>query len=136
MKPFPLPGRTITLAALAAMVTPVASTAHHSFAVFFDENRLVRIEGTVKNFRFANPHGSIVVTVRTASGEEHDWRVETNSPSILQRRGWNRGSLKPGDQVTVEGWLARDGSRYLRLRQAADENGNLVGDGAFSRLED
>ncbi len=127
---------TLALGALGVLSAPMAGNAHHSFAVFFDDNRLVRIEGTVKRFRFANPHGSIVVTVTGRSGEEHDWRIETTSPSILNRRGWTRTSLKPGDRVTVEGWLARDGSRYLRLRQVTDANGNPVGSGAFSTRED
>ncbi len=122
--------------ALVALSVPIVSQAHHSFAVFFDDSRLVRIEGVVKRFRFANPHGSIVVTVKGASGSEHDWRIETNSPSILNRRGWTPRSLRPGNRVTVEGWLARDGSRYMRLRQVTDANGNPVGSGAFSSTED
>lgn len=126
----------LALGAVAASAVPLAGLAHHSFAVFFDETRLVRIEGTVKQFRFANPHGSIVVTVVGASGQEHDWRIETNSPSILSRRGWTRASLVPGDHVIVEGWLARDGSRYLRLRQVLDADGNPVGTRAFSASED
>lgn len=128
--------KTLTLGSLGAIAFSMAAVAHHSFAVFFDDQRLVRIEGTVKNYRFANPHGSIVVGVRGASGEVHDWRIETNSPSILQRRGWNRTSLRPGDKVRVEGWLARDGSRYMRLRQVFQENGDRVGEGAFSQRED
>jgi hypothetical protein len=126
----------LSLGAFAALSLPNESKAHHSFAVFFDETRLVRIEGTVKRFRYSNPHASIVVTVAGSSGEQHDWRIETTSPSILSRRGWTRTSLKPGDRVSVEGWLARDGSRYLRLRELLDANGNPVGSGAFGTGED
>lgn len=110
--------------------------AHHSFAAFFDESRNVTITGTVKSFRFTNPHGVIVVGVPQPQGGEREWRIETNAPVVLMRRGWSRDSLKPGDKVTVEGWGARDGKPYLRLRQARDENGKLIGQGAFGQSDD
>lgn len=126
------------IAALLALglFVPAAAVAHHSFAVFFDSNKLVRIKGEVRVFRFANPHGTIIVAVPTRSGETRDWQIETNAPVMLTRRGWDRNSLKPGDQVTVEGWLARDGSRYLRLRQVFDAQGRPIGSRPFSELED
>ena len=122
--------------AAVGLLASGAASAHHSFAVFFDEDRVVKIAGEVRSFRFANPHGTIALAVPTRSGEVREWRVETNSPSVLTRRGWSRDTLKPGQEVTVEGWLARDGSRYLRLRQAYDANGQPVSDHTFSTLED
>jgi hypothetical protein len=101
--------------------------AHHSFAVFFDtESQLRRITGVVKEFRFTNPHG--VVTLSVLEGDhEVIWRAETNSPSILRRRGWSADSLHVGEKITIEGWPARDGSKYLRLRSATRANGEPVG---------
>lgn len=113
--------RKIVIAMVAlGLLIPAGAEAHHSFAVFFDSDKLVRIKGEVRLFRFANPHGTIVVRVPTRSGEFRDWQIETNAPVMLTRRGWDRNSLKPGDEVTVQGWLARDGSRHLRLRQVLD----------------
>ena len=54
-------------------------------------------------------------------------RFETNSPSILRRRGWTPESLKVGEKVTIDGWPARDNSHYARLRQAHRANGELIG---------
>jgi len=122
-------------AAIAAfgLLIPVGAAAHHSFAVFFDSNKLVRIKGKVRVFRYANPHGTIIVTVQTRGGEARDWQIETNAPVMLTRRGWDRNTLKAGDEVTVEGWLARDGSRYLRLRQIFDGKGKLIGTRPFEQ---
>jgi hypothetical protein len=101
--------------------------AHHSFAVFFAaENKVVKVTGIVKDFQFRNPHGVITLSVREGS-DTVIWRAETNSPSILRRRGWTADSLHVGDQVTVEGWPARDGPRYLRLRSARLSDGRTIG---------
>jgi hypothetical protein len=101
--------------------------AHHSFAVFFNTDaQLVHLSGVVRDFQFRNPHG--VITLAVPKGHaEITWRAETNSPSVLRRRGWTVDSLHVGDKVTLEGWPARDGSRYIRLRSARFADGRLVG---------
>jgi len=126
------------LAALLLLATaPGVALAHHSFAVFFDETKDVTITGTVKSFRFTNPHGVIVLDVAEPQGRAHrEWRVETNAPVVLMRRGWTRDSLKAGDKVTVEGWPSRDGKPYMRLRAARDASGKLIGQAAFSQSDD
>jgi hypothetical protein len=101
--------------------------AHHSFAVFFDSNKIVSISGTVTEFKFANPHGTIALNVKNKAGKTEVWKAETNAPSLLRRLGWTKESLKAGEQVTIEGWLARDGSNYLRMRKVTRADGTLVG---------
>jgi Family of unknown function (DUF6152) len=101
--------------------------AHHSFAVFFDADRITTVRGTVAEFHFRNPHGIIRMRVAGKDGAMEDWKAETNSPSILERRGWTKTSLKAGDEIQVEGWLARDGSRYLRMRAVKRADGAPVG---------
>jgi hypothetical protein len=116
------------VAAVSLMLILVGSAgAHHSFAVFFDTDaQLVKITGVVRDFQFRNPHG--VITIAVPKGhDEITWRAETNSPSILRRRGWTPDSLHVGDKVTLEGWRARDGSRYIRLKSAQLPDGRMVG---------
>jgi hypothetical protein len=127
------PGRgemRITAAILCTSVLTLATqfaTAHHSFAVFFDtDSQLRKVTGVVTEFRFTNPHGIVTLTV-AEGGHQVIWRAETNSPSILRRRGWSADSLHVGEKITVEGWPARDGSKYLRLRSATRANGEPVG---------
>lgn len=110
---------------MLAVALPVA--AHHSFAVFFDDQRTVSVTGVVEDFQFRNPHGIIRLRVRSADGSEQVWKAETNSPSILERRGWKRDSLKAGDEIAVDGWPARDGSNYLRMRSVRRTDGTPIG---------
>lgn len=115
-------------AALAAMLCAAPTVrAHHSFAVFFNTDaQLVKVTGVVRDFQFRNPHGVITIVVPTGR-EQITWRAETNSPSVLRRRGWTPESLHVGDKVTLEGWPARDGTRYMRLRSARLADGRLIG---------
>ena len=121
--------------ALAAALTGGIASAHHSFAVFFDDKQEVTLRGTVTMFRFTNPHGTLAFDVRGPDGEVQHWRAETNAPSVLQRRGWTRGSVRPGQVITIKGWRARDGSRYIRMGEVRDADGNLVG-GRFGTDDD
>ncbi len=65
--------------------------------------------------------------VTDAAGTQLIWKAQTNSPSILERRGWTPTTLKAGDVVTIEGWPAQDGSRYLRMRVARRADGTVIG---------
>jgi hypothetical protein len=122
----PFPVSRLMLAVLASLAS-AAAVAHHSFAVFFDDSRMVTVSGTVTEFQFRNPHGLIRLTVRDKDGTEVMWRAETNSPSILERRGWARDTLKAGDRISIEGWPSRDGSNYLRMRKVTRADGSPVG---------
>lgn len=115
-----------------ALVLPLAVAAHHSFAVFFDETRNVRVEGVVTAFRFTNPHATIVLDVVASDGQSHEWRVETNAPVVLQRRGWSRTSLRAGERVIIDGWPSRDGRLYMRMRSATAADGRVIGSAPFS----
>jgi hypothetical protein len=126
--------RTFALA-LALLAVPGAALAHHSFAAFFDPAKTVTIKGKVTAFRFTNPHGTIVLDVPGKDGKAHEWRVETNAPVVLVRRGWSRSIVKPGDTVTIEGWPSRDGKPWLRLGRAFDVTGKLIGTAPFDQTD-
>lgn len=115
------------LVALGLSVT-AGAWGHHSFAVFFDSQKSVTISGVVEEFQFVNPHGLIRLLVRKeGGGDAEEWKVETNSPSILRRRGWSPDIIKKGEMITVEGWQARDNSHWARLRKASRANGEPIG---------
>jgi proline racemase len=115
-------------AAMAIIITSMSAHAHHSFAVFFDsEQGIVTVKGKVTEFNFRNPHGLIRLQSTDKDGKVTEWKAETNSPSILERRGWKRDSLKVGDEIVVEGWRARDGAPYMRMRKVTRADGTPIG---------
>lgn len=74
--------------------------AHHSTAAF-DNEKVVRIEGTITQFRWINPHASIKIDGDASEGPDGLWTVEMTAPNILLRQGWKRTSLQPGDKVVM-----------------------------------
>jgi hypothetical protein len=91
-----------TLAAMAPVV------AHHSPAAF-DGQKTVTLVGTVKEFRWQNPHSWIEVLVPDEKGQEVLWAVELTSPTYLIRAGWKSNTLQAGDKVTVVGRPLKSG---------------------------
>ena len=86
---------------LTVVVTlSAALAAHHSPAVF-DRTKQLKLVGTVKAFRWQNPHTWLEVDVPNAKGKLETWGVEMTSPTYLVRAGWKNNSVKPGDKVTV-----------------------------------
>ncbi len=119
--------RLVRGAMLASVLAAGTAAAHHSFAVHFVGDKLIKVSGVVDEFSFHNPHGLLVLKARK-DGAEEVWRIETNSPNILRRRGWDETSIKHGDQVTVEGYPARDGSNSMRVYRVIYPDGHeLVG---------
>lgn len=89
---------TRMLAAAALLSVPVY--AHHSTAAF-DNEKVVRIEGTVTQFRWTNPHASFKLDGDASEGPDGLWTVEMTAPNVLLRVGWKRTSLKEGDKVVA-----------------------------------
>jgi hypothetical protein len=83
--------------------------AHHSFAAEYDQNKTISIKGTVQKVAWMNPHAYVWVDVHDESGKTTTYAFESLSPNALARSGWTRNSLKAGDVVTVDGYLAKDG---------------------------
>jgi len=107
-----------------------AALAHHSFAVHFVDDRTIEVNGTVSAFRFSNPHGVLSFDVKKDDGTVEQWRAETNSPSVLRRRGGTKDSLKAGDSIRIVGFPSRDGTPYMRISKITFADGHeLIGQG-------
>lgn len=93
---------------LMTAATPVAVSAHHSFAAEFDAEKPFTLTGSVTKVEWTNPHVWFYIDVKDDAGEAANWAFEMGSPNGLLRAGWTRNSLRIGDVVTVEGFRARD----------------------------
>jgi len=104
--------RTFSLACAAALLGCAASAAfaHHSYAMF-DRTKTLALEGTVKEFRWSNPHAWVELYVPNGSGGVDTWGIEMNSPNNLARVGFRSTMMKPGDKVTIRIHPLRSGEK-------------------------
>jgi len=94
--------------------------AHHSLAAEFDANKPIKLTGTVTKIEWTNPHVWFYINVKDEqTGKVTNWGAEMGPPHGLQRQGWRRETLKIGEAVTVEGSLAKNGSKRMNARRVA-----------------
>ena len=117
--------RFICLSVLMWLGASGIALAHHSFAMF-DMTKQVTLEGTIKTFKWSNPHAWIEINVPKAGGEVEMWSVELTSPNNLMRVGWKRTSLKPGDKVTMIIHPLRTGAPGGSLAQVTLVDGTIL----------
>jgi hypothetical protein len=126
------PARSLLLLAtlvLSALAASNAALAHHSFAMFDHENQ-IRVEGTVTEYKWQNPHVYIWLTAPDAKGEMRTWTIECANPGILNRLGWKFNMIKPQDKITVVIAPLRTGEPGALLKQVKLADGSKYGNGA------
>jgi len=91
---------SIALLASLALAAAGEARAHHSFAMF-DTEHPIELLGTVKEFRFVNPHSLLILQVKDKNGEVTEWELEGGAPAMLIRAGMTSKSLKVGDEILI-----------------------------------
>jgi hypothetical protein len=113
----------LTFAVLAGLLMVSGPLSAHHGAMAYDTTKLTTVKGTATDFQFINPHVMISVEAKDDKGKIETWLAEANSPNVLSRHGWSRDMIKPGDQITVIGNRAKNGSNTLRLQKVVLSNG-------------
>jgi hypothetical protein len=89
--------------------------AHHGLAAF-DTTHTVKMSGVVTDFQFINPHSYLYADLTDDKGKTANWKCEMGSLGMLTRHGgWTPDTVKKGDKVIIQGFVAKDGSPYMSL---------------------
>src|ERR1019366_4385305 len=123
------------MAVLVLAIAAVPALAHHSFTAQYDSTKPVTVKGTVTKLEWTNPHARFYLDVKDANGTVANWELELGSPNTLIRYGWKRESLKVGDEVTVECYLAKDGSKLANAKSVKFSDGRVVSAGSSADLD-
>jgi len=108
--------KLVAIMAAGLALATVPALAHHSFAAEYDSKKPVTIKGVVTKVDWMNPHVYFYMDVTDEKGNVVNWALEMGPPGLLQRTGWTRNTMKVGDEVTVEGTLAKDGANQANAR--------------------
>jgi hypothetical protein len=98
------------------LLAGMPASAHHAFATEFDAQKPITVKGIVTKIDWSNPHVWFYINVKTESGLIENWGFEMGGPNSLRSSGWTRETMKIGDEVIIEGSLAKNGSHNVNAK--------------------
>ena len=119
-------GVLLGLTLACSLLSPIPSFGHHSFAAEYDQHAPVTFKGVVTKLDWMNPHVYFYVDATEKQGNVVHWACEAGNPNALARRGWKKNSLKTGDEITVQGFRAKDGTFTMNARSITLADGTKV----------
>jgi hypothetical protein len=116
----------VGIAGISLTLAAAPLYAHHAFSAEFDADKPLKLEGTLTKTEWVNPHAWIHIDVKKPDGTTEEWMIEGGTPNTLMRRGVSRDTLKPGTQVIVNGYQAKDGSTRANGRDITYPDGRKL----------
>jgi hypothetical protein len=113
--------RVLSVGTIGFLMIATSSFAHHTWAV--DSTRSITVKGTVTGVNWANPHVQIFVDSKDNNGNVVKWTVGGPSPSRMEGTGWNKNTLKAGDEITAVGQRATDAPNLLKTSRVVLSSG-------------
>ena len=104
----------------------VAAFGHHSLSAEYDQSKPITLTGTFTQLDWRNPHAWIYLNVKNASGGVDSWRCELGSPNAMSRVGFTRDALKEGDEIVLDGILAKKGTNICSTRVVKSKDGKTL----------
>ncbi|HEX5049642.1 MAG TPA: DUF6152 family protein [Gammaproteobacteria bacterium] len=111
---------------LAAALTSSAALAHHSNSAY-QVDKIIELKGTVKEWRWMNPHTWLYLTVKGPDGKDQEWQIEGRPPGILSRAGWSKTILQQGEVVTVHASPSKNGAPVGIIARVTKADGTVLG---------
>ena len=118
------------VAAIGLVVVATPVVAHHSFAAEYDANKRVTVKGIVTRIELRNPHSHVYIDVKDDKGNVTNLNFELGPPLALLISGWRTNCLSVGDEVTIDGAMAKDGSNRANARMVTLPDGRRVSAGS------
>lgn len=116
----------LSLLAFGILIAVAGPAFAHHGAAAYDSSKVTTVTGTVTDFKFVNPHVMISVDVKDpATGKTEKWEGELTSPNHLERAGWTKSTIKPGDEVTMSGSALRSGAPAMAIKKVM-KNGEEI----------
>ncbi len=120
-------GKLAIAAMAAALAVPLSAFGHHSFAMF-DNTKEIEVKGTVVEWQWTSPHTWLYLLVPSGKKEPDKYSIEGGNPGLLRRQGFAKGSLKPGDKVTVYMQPLRNGEKGGAINAVVLPDGTILGE--------
>ena len=118
--------RLVALTFCLAMFGVTALEAHHSLAAEYDTKKPITLNGTITKVDWRNPHAWVYLDAKMENGQIEKWQCELGSPNAMTRAGFGPDSAKVGDQISLDGVLAKDGSKTCSTRTVRAKDGHVL----------